>query len=64
LVLALALVLAAGFFFAGAFLALAGAFFTAAFFAAALGAALVLASAMILLLIEISEHGAKCGVEN
>jgi hypothetical protein len=48
----------------GAFLALADVFFIAAFFAAALGAALVLASAMILLLIEISEHGAKCGVEN
>jgi hypothetical protein len=59
-------IFAAGFFFAGAFLALMGAFLALAdvFFAAALGAALVLASAMILLLIEISEHEAKCGVEN
>jgi hypothetical protein len=67
LVLALARVFAAGFFFAGAFLTLMGAFLALAdvfFIAAFFAAALVLASAMILLLIEISEHGAKCGVEN
>jgi hypothetical protein len=63
-VLALALVLAAGLFLAGAFLALAGAFFTAAFFAAALGAFLALASAMTFLLIEIVENEGECGVEN
>jgi hypothetical protein len=57
LVLALAWVFAAGFFFTGAFLAvvgaflaLAGAFLLAAFFAAALGIALVLAFAMARLL--------------
>jgi len=67
LVLALARDFAAGFFFAGAFLALMGAFLALAdvFFAAAFFAvALVLGSAMFLLLIEISEHRTKCGVEN
>jgi hypothetical protein len=62
-VVAFALVLAAGFFFAGAFLALAGAFFTAAFLVAAFGAALVWASAMMFLLVEISDNGAKCGAQ-
>jgi hypothetical protein len=63
-VFALARVFAAGFFFAGAFLALAGAFFAAVFLAAALGAALLLASAMVFLLVGIAENGRECGVEN
>ena len=45
-------------------MAFAGAFFTAAFFAAAFGVALLLASAMTFLLVEISTNGADCGAQN